>query len=222
MLDRFGRALTPQAHNRLAQKRSPDIKIFFIGFNKTATSALHHLMSANGIKSVHFAVKRSRLTFEYPALEIERRRRDKTELKTYLSHWTAFSDLTYLSAASIVEGCRNFKLFHELFPEAFFILNDRDTEAWIKSRLQHRRFMERTSSVLGHPRGDIIEIWRKSKEEHTKEVLRYFRAYPRFLHFKVDTDDVLRLAEFLSAVFHIDAGHWKVVNATAEASDDSA
>src|SRR5881397_829767 len=71
--------------NRLAQWREPEVKVFFIGFNKCATSACWRFLSRQGIKSVHWQSENRNI-----ALEIEERVADPVELKRYMMRWTAF------------------------------------------------------------------------------------------------------------------------------------
>ncbi len=60
------------------------------------------------------------------AVEIEERIDRPGALRAYLDQWTAFSDLTFSSDTLMLEGNRHFRLFHQLYPHAYFILNDRD------------------------------------------------------------------------------------------------
>ena len=199
--------------NRLAQWREPDAKIFFIGFNKCATSALWRFLSRQGIKSVHWQTDGRNV-----ALEIERRLHDPAELKRYLGRWTAFSDLTYSSDERIVEGNRHFRLYHELFPRAYFVLNDRDVDGWIASRLNHRggEFARRSARLRGCAIEDLPNRWMRDHREFRRAVFDHFAGYDRFLDFRVDRDDVSKLAGFFAPQLRLDPRHWSHENVSPQ------
>ena len=174
-------------HNRLVQWRDPELKIFFIGFNKSATSAIFHFLARQGVKSAHW-----RAGTENLALEIEKRIGNPPALKRYLMPWTAFSDLTLSSEQLMLDGNRHFRLFHDLFPKSYFVLNDRDPESWVASRMRHRRgqFAERSARFRGCAVEDLPAAWRREREEHNQAVPRLTSRTMTFLHFRVDEDGV--------------------------------
>ena len=199
--------------NRFAQWREPDIKIFFLGFNKTATSALFHFLARQGIKSFHWQRGEENL-----AAEVEKRIDEPAELKRYLSKSTAYSDFTYSSDERILDGNRHFRMFHELFTRAYFVLNDRDPERWVDSRLRHRRgqFARRSAKLRGCSEDELRGVWLKEREEHNRAVLSYFADSERFLHFRVDRDPISRLIDFLSPHFRLKPHHWARENVSAK------
>jgi hypothetical protein len=190
-------------------------QIFFIGFNKTATTSLAMLMAANGIRSAHWL--KGRL-----AERIEDLHGQRFRLWLYLMRWTAYSDLTSVSASRVIEGNRHFRLFHGLFPRSYFVLNDREVEGWIASRAAHRRddafshrrdsFLTRSSEALGTDEEGVKAIWRQAHADHVAAVCEYFGGHPRFLHFFVDRDPIDRLAELLRPDFDLETTHWQTVN----------
>jgi hypothetical protein len=199
-----------------------ETKIFFIGFNKTATVALHSLMRANGLASLHWRTEGEPFG-RFAALEIEARLAEKAALRDFLAGWTAFSDLTYLSERVYLEGNQHFRLFHELYEDAFFVLNDRPTEDWVRSRCTHGDFLGRCSRALSLPEEAVKTRWRAMMEQHRQSAMDYFKDYPRFLHFRIDRDDISELVGFLRPRFTIKSEFWKVYNATeAEATGGAA
>lgn len=199
-----------KATNRLAQVFASDTKIFFIGFNRTATVSLHYLMQKSGIRSVHWT-ESGREDSPNVAAEIERRLDDDLNLRRYLAQWTAFSDLSgALPGQSLTDGNRHFRRFDELFPNSFFILNDRDTEAWIRSRiaLENGRYVREDAIRRSVNQAEIPDLWRADKERHVSAVLDYFRDRKRFLHFRIDADPPSALTYFLWPRFIISTRHW--------------
>jgi hypothetical protein len=199
--------------NRIAEFRAPETKIFFIGFNKCATSAIAKFLARQGIKSAHWEPDGENL-----AMEIEKRLDDPAALKRYLMRWTSYADLALSSEELMLDGNRHFRLFHELFPSAYFVLNDRDPEGWVKSRLSHRRgqFARRSAQFRGCAVEDLPAIWMEEREEHNRAALSYFADYDRFLHFWVDRDPVSNLVDFLSPSFRLKAQHWSRENVSAQ------
>lgn len=197
--------------NYIAQHRSPDVKIFFIGFNKCATTAIHRLMAASGIRSVHWEGRRGNNV----ALEIEAALRDN-RLKEYGRGFTAVSDVFYFASDRIVEANRYFREFHQAFPHAYFVLNDRNVEGWIMSRIGHRKgdLLRRFRDFHKAGEEEVKEIWRNDHANHVKDVLEHFAGYDRFLHFHVDRDSPKVLTDFLAPTFRIDPDRWTTVNAT--------
>ena len=197
--------------NYIAQRRHPDVKIFFIGFNKCATTATHSLMATSGIRSIHW----ERGTGQNIALEIEEAL-GNGRFKEYGRFFTALSDPFYFASDRIVEANRYFREFHRAFPEAYFVLNDRNVESWIKSRLRHRKgdILRRFRDFLNASEEEVKEIWRNDHAEHVSNVLAHFAGHDRFLHFQIDRDPPKMLTDFLSPTFRIDPGHWATVNAT--------
>jgi hypothetical protein len=210
--------MSSYSRNVLRQLVAPHVKIFFIGFNKTATTALASLMSANGIRSVHWL--KGRLAERIDALS-----GSPWRMRLYLSRWTCYSDFTSLTAARAIEGNRHFRLFHRLFPRSYFVLNDRDVEAWIASRAAHRHddsfsdrtdsFLTRSAQALALDEDGVKAFWRASHAAHVAAVRDYFAGNPRFLHFFVDRDPIDKLAEFLGRDFQIETGHWQTINSRA-------
>jgi hypothetical protein len=133
-----------------------------------------------------------------------------------LSRSTAYSDITSFTDELLIEGNRHFRLFHELFPDAYFVLNDRDLEGWIRSRSTHRKgtFLARTMTAWGMDAESVKDRWRHMHEAHTAEVREHFAEHRRFLYFRIDKDPIARLIDFLSPSFVLRERGWQRVNVT--------
>lgn len=198
--------------NWLTQWREPEIKIFFVGYNKCATSAIFRFLARQGIKSGHWQHGNQNL-----ALEIERRATDSIALKRFLNRWTAYSDLTLSSDELMLDGNRHFRLFHELFPNAYFVLNDRDPDRWVASRMSHRegQFARRSAKFHGCSITELPSKWKRERDAHNAAVLAHFAGHHRFLHFRVDQEPVSKLIDFLAPHFRLRPHHWSRENVTA-------
>jgi hypothetical protein len=145
-------------------------KVFAIGWNKTGTSSIHALFRSFGMVALH------------------KRRWRQT--------WRPFVHFPY-QAFSDGPAIR-FDRLDRRFPRSRFILNVRDLDEWLDSRMEHR--------ILKGHRPSVSEIrgWVLQRDRHHRRVVD---------HFKDRADDLLivnfireagaaeRIAEFLAADF---------------------
>ena len=93
------------------------MKIFCIGFNKCGTTSLHELFKDMGLKSTHNA------TWWYW--------KDKDQFKNYDCFTDGYERYTNKLTFPNLENLEN------MFPDAKFILQTRDLDKWLISRLKH-------------------------------------------------------------------------------------
>jgi hypothetical protein len=142
-------------------------KVFCIGFNKTGTSSLHALFERAGFRSYHGRAWR----------------RMEADL---LGRYDCFSD-------GIPD---DFTELDRRYPRSRFILNVRDLDAWLGSRLDHVR-REKAAGTWEERAGNwddtnsAVRNWIARRNAHHRRVLDYFRGqpekllivnYPRDLH----------------------------------------
>lgn len=197
--------------NVARQVVAPGEKIFFIGFNKCGTTAIHLFLKSQGVRSVHHKVRDVNL-----AREIDQRASDPDQLKGLLRKWTAYSDLIYASKERIIEANQHFRLFAELFPSAFFILNDRDPAKWVASRCLHHggRFLKQSMEYHGLTEQGVRDYWLRQRQSHIEEVTAHFAGHERFMRFEIDRQPVSALTRFLAPAYALDSEKWRTVNRT--------
>lgn len=126
-------------------------KIFAVGFNKTATSSLHELFVQLGLRSYHGVKWRS-----------------CNDLRI-LSQYDCFSDGVPL----------NLERLDSMFPKSKFILQVRELDDWVYSRLAHidRELQKggKSRSSYWEPSEAAIEQWIRHRNEHHSHVLDYFK-----------------------------------------------
>ena len=162
-------------------------KIFQIGFNKCGTKTLHHYFSRNGIKSVHWDEGRlAQCMFANLAA-------GKNLLAGY-EQFDAFTDMEFLSkSGTYLEAYKLFPHLASQYPKALFILNTRDRESWIRSRLQHGKNLSYAHRSMLHydvtSIQDLADRWRIEWERHHRQVMVFFaqKAF-RFLVCRIETD----------------------------------
>lgn len=213
-------------HNLRTQVRYPDLKIFFIGFNKCGTSSVHSLLQRAGIWSAHlhapmmainpFNLRRPASQFHVNLANAIEGRTTHASLRKILDHYTAYSDIFFFSDNVEIEGIERFREFHAIYNRAYFVLNDRDPDMWINSRRRHDggSLLRRAKRYHSASAEKVEEIWRSTREMHVANVLSYFAGYDRFLHFRIDTDGIEILSEFLKPDYRIDSRDWTLENPT--------
>ena len=207
--------------NRRAQKRHPERKIFMIGPNRCATTSFHKFFHFQGLRSLH-----CREGDMYLAREIRDRMQDHDALRAFLSGWTVYSDFVYLTQTDHFEAHGLYETFSALFPDAYFILNDRDVDSWIASRLNFKDdFLPRYLSVHGGTAYEAADIWREEFASHRRAALEFFAGHPRFIHFPITPipdagidapANIEQVIDMISPVFRLRKAHWRPLNAATK------
>lgn len=185
-------------------------KIFLIGFNKCGTTSFHKFFHAQGLKSWHFMLKN-----KYLAVEASQSNDIESCRRTF-SHGQVFSDFTYLTEEEFHEPLDSYRLWREAFPDAYFILNSRDVDSWLNSRMKHRggTFLSRYMIFSEQSKEEIVTEWRNKFQSHTENVLSFFENDERFCHFMVGQDDIEKIVSFLSPDYSLSAEIFNHVNST--------
>lgn len=103
-------------------------RVFQIGFNRCGTASLHRFFRLNGIASVHH--DRGRL-----AIAMDANLRIGRPVLAGYECFEAFLDMSYLRVHIHVEIYKRCETLLEQVPDARFILNVRDVDRWVESRL---------------------------------------------------------------------------------------
>ena len=151
-------------------------KIFAIGFNKTGTSSLHNLFESFGLLSYHGI-----------------RWRDCDDLR-FLGSFDCFSDGIPKDLAKL----------DRLFPDSKFILQVRELDCWVYSRLadidQNKEKNNHAEySRMNNTERDI-KAWIQKRNDYHLFVLTYFAERPADLlivNFIRDESAAIKVANFL-------------------------
>lgn len=151
-------------------------KVFAIGFNKTATTSIHKVFQTLGMRALH-----------------DTNWRDTSRWLLFFTH-QAFSD----------GPPDDFKALDRRYKGAKFILNTRDLDEWIDSRLQHIKEKKQTGTTEITPEWDVtdhaVKHWIMARNAYHQEVLDYFRDRPDdllLLNYIRARDPVEEIARFL-------------------------
>lgn len=180
--------------------------VFLIGFNRTATKSFHHFFERNGFRSLHW---------DNNGL-VEKMLENVGENRRVLSgyeEFRAFSDLTLISDHSFFEGNSMFRELFQSYPSAYFILNNRNTQDWLDSRVRHNSglFAERHLKLRGlRSVEELRRVWELEKINHENQVRAFFGGHRRFAEIDIDSKKVvLKLNRLFGREF--DYASWPVV-----------
>jgi hypothetical protein len=189
-------------------------KIFQIGFNKCATTSLSHLFeecSVPSLRSVHW-------DSGHLARRILSNHRDGLPLLQGYEDAVFFSDMEafYREDGRLRWVFIPEILFRELdrqYPGSKFILNVRDVDAWIASRLRHstmfdeqgnryedesrrRMYFDQHMECFGLSREQVVQKWRDDFESHVAQVKEHFEGRGDLLVYDIDRDGLGKMLDF--------------------------
>ncbi len=170
-------------------------RIIQIGFNKCGTGSLHQFFRSNGLRSAHY--QQGKL-----ANTVFTNYSQGRPLLAGLEQFDALTDMEWVTAkeAKYVAN-RFFRQLHAENPQAVFVLNTRNVDRWLQSRLRHNNgsYLSRYRCLLDLTSSEIMAQWEKDYFAHIEAVTEYFKLYPdaRFVHIDIDNDSPEKLGEFL-------------------------
>jgi len=153
-------------------------KIFAIGFNKTGTTSLYTLFKELGFAAM-----------DGP-------------------HWRKREDwhIHYQFQAFSDGPPDDFRLLDQTFPRSKFILNVRELDEWLDSRIEHIRFRMQDKNYTARmskgrlPDEDIICAWIQKRQRYHLDVLMHFESRKSdllILNFISDDNATAKVADFL-------------------------
>jgi len=178
-------------------------KVVAIGFNKCATRSLAQLFARSGHRTVH-----QKLPQRW------RRRRKlggimRANLQAGLpvfcgiENYTFYGDLIDSNQRATFDGNSLFREILASYPDTFLLLNWRDQDAWIRSRLTHGHgeFAARVQRLRGlATEEDLVAQWRQEWDGHLAAVRSFMADRPRqLLDFNIDQDRIESLIARLPA-----------------------
>ncbi len=171
-------------------------KYFAIGFNKTATTSIDTVFNSAGYFSVH-----------------------NTKWGQPGSNWWQ-----YLYQAFSDGHPMHFRELDRRFPRSRFVLNTRDLDEWLDSRIEHIRHMiSRNKHVENTGNWNIndesICAWVHSRNAHHLAVLDYFKNRPEDLlviNFIRDPNAAQKLSAFIGGKPVASKPHTRPIHKTRE------
>jgi hypothetical protein len=165
-------------------------KIFQIGFNKCGTTSLHKFFKANDLKSIHWGDAKLAKKI------VENHKLNKPILSEY-EDYDCYTDMES-SDDNIFIYLTHFKELDKQYPNSKFILNVRDVDLWIQSKLNHPSYLDSYKSITGLDTNSVIIHWREIWDKHIKNVTTYFKNRDNdFLMFNIENESD-KLINFMS------------------------
>ena len=168
---------------------SSDKQIFFIGFNKTATTSLHFYFKQNNISSIHYKNnKHCALNVMLDNLKHKKPVLDGLPYRIFLD---------FLND----ENLDLYKKIYQEHPDAKYVLQIRDKKKWILSRLNfmnggYTKFLNRKYN-RNMTVQQYITLWSRLYDQHINDVKSFFIDSPNLYVYNIDTDNLSDLLNFL-------------------------
>jgi hypothetical protein len=153
------------------------VRIFQIGFNKCGTRTIDHFFGDNGFRTAHW--KRGRL-----ARAIYANLTNGRSLIAGFEEVEVFTDMEFVDKSFAFEAFKLFPYLAAEFPDAVFILNTRNRDDWIRSRISHDygRYVRRWKAILDvESDAELIDRWIADWDDHHARVRAFFQNRPQRL-----------------------------------------
>ena len=186
-------------------------KFFQIGFHRCGTTSIHEFFERNGIPSIHFDRGRLATTM------FDNLARGQHILCGY-ERYKAFTDMELLTQDRYFEAYKLYRSIMAQVPESKFILNVRDPDRWIMSRLIHNSrhipidlkdmvIFRDKKVLLGnyyelyracHGLSDVNEVAAHMRAEWGMHIASVKASIPanRLLVFNIESDSPIALCRF--------------------------
>lgn len=192
-------------------KKETPYPIFQIGFNKCGTTSLHDFFVKNGYMSYHWDNGKIANT-------IKENLNSNNILKSYSKN-SFFCDIECVD--ELIFAQNYFKELSQCYPSAKFILNTRDKNKWIKSRLLHnnKTYVYKNNNIyseLLNIKSDesfLADLWSRQWDFHIQKVKNFFNNSDKLLVFDIEKDNVCKLIDFFKDL-DLNKEHWTVSNKT--------
>lgn len=177
-------------------------RVVAVGFNKCATRSLTALFQSAGHQVVHHKVRkpwtRSRSIGRIIRDNLAEGRRTLEGAEAY----TFYSDLIYSTPDESFDGAAKFREILRDYPDTILLLNYRDREEWIHSRLRHGHgeFAKREMKARGFSEVDYLtQSWRNEWDAHIASVRSFMEDRPdQFVEYDIDNDSPEKLVNFFA------------------------
>lgn len=228
------RALVGTLPRRFADPVRP--RIFQIGFNRCGTDSICVFFRRNGYRAAHW--RKGRL-----AEGMELARLEDRPLLTHVADFDVYTDmervtlrrrrrgpvvrrlLDRLGAERLetpIYAFKHFRLLDRQYPGSRFILNVRDVDNWIASRLRFEAADGGAYRFCVHgeraheSEAALADCWRREWHEHVGDVRSWFAGRPDdLLVFDVEADPPEKMARFFGRAGHeLDPRLWPWKNRT--------
>ena len=164
------------------------MRIFQVGFNRCGTRALTDFFEVGGLQCIHWDSGRLAQT-------LEANQHAGLPILTSLETFDFYADMEYVTESKIIEAYRWHRTILDQVADSKFILNVRDVDDWVASRLRHPGYASCYERYYDLDRAAVVRKWRHDWHEHHAAV-RDEIPPDRLLVFDVSRDDPVELCDF--------------------------
>ena len=134
-----------------------------------------------------------------------------------MEDYVLYAGLIYQTETESFEAIRSFREIMRDYPDTILLLNKRNREDWVRSRLKHGHgeFAKRVMRQRGiESVEELAETWRQEWESHIADVREFMADRPeQLVEFDLDTGSVEALVERFSD-YGLMADHWGDIGRT--------
>jgi len=192
-------------------------RVVQIGFHKCGTRSLEQLFRGAGHPVVKYKLRRPFRRSRNAGLLMRQNLEAGRKIFAGMEDHVFYADLIYQTESDAFEPIRCFREIMRDYPDTILLLNVRDREDWIRSRLKHGHgeFVQRVLRQRGIDSKDVLaDLWRQEWDTHLAEVRAFMVDRPeQLVEFDIDRDSVDSLVERLS-VYGLSAEDWGDVGRT--------
>ncbi|WP_229666133.1 sulfotransferase [Actibacterium pelagium] len=182
-----------------------------MGFNKCATRSFSQLFERAGHASLHHKIRKPLQPSRTAAKRMKENIEGNRPVFEGFDDYVFYCDLVHVTPEEFFEGNSAYKEILKDYSDTLIILNLRDQDDWIRSRLRHGHgeFAKRYMSALGLDNlDDLAAHWRQDWDEQLKGVREFMDDKPeQYFEFNIDTDNIEDLISALPD-YQLDACHW--------------
>lgn len=192
-------------------------RVVQIGFHKCGTRSLEQLFRDAGHSVVKYKLRRPLRRSRNAALIMRQNLEAGRKIFAGMEDYAFYADLIYQTESDSFQPIRHFREIMRDYPDTILLLNVRNREDWIRSRLTHSHgeFAQRVMRQRKIASTDeLAETWRREWDTHLEEVRAFMADRPeQFIEFDIDTGSVESLVERLSD-YGLRATDWADVGRT--------
>jgi hypothetical protein len=187
-------------------------RVVAIGFNKCATRSLARLFARSGHPAVHHKLPGRWRSRRKLGGIMRANHRAGLPVFSGVEQYVFYGDLIDSNRRDTFDGNSLFREILRDYPDTIMLLNWRDRDDWIRSRLRHGHgeFAAREQRLRGlASQADLCDQWRREWDQHLAAVRAFMVDRPgQLLEFNIDTDPIADLIQRLPA-YQLEAAHFQ-------------
>lgn len=192
-------------------------RVVQIGFHKCGTRSLEQLFRGAGHPVVKYKLRRPWRRSRNAGLLMRQNLAAGRKIFAGMEDHIFYGDLIYQTESDSFEPIRHFREIMRDYPDTRLLLNVRNREDWIRSRLKHSHgeFAQRVMRQRNIASTDeLAATWRREWDTHLAEVRAFMADRPgQLIEFDIDKDAVDDLVARL-APYGLRAEDWGDVGRT--------